>query len=58
MALSSDEMHEVKLYIINNPHIRNIEWLSSLTGRCERTVRKALNELNIARSTKKKFYVG
>ena len=58
MALSSHEMHEVKLYIINNPYIRNIEELSRLTGYNERSVRKVLAALNITRSTKPKHCKG
>lgn len=56
--LNSDDMHMMKRFIINNPSLRNIEELARRTGYNERSIRKALKELNITRSTKPEYYVG
>ncbi len=39
--------HELKLFIINNPAIRNIEELAERTGYCTKSVVKAMKALNI-----------
>ena len=56
--LNKTDMTNMKMFIIQNPYIRNVEELSRLMGYCEKSVRKALAELNITRSTKPKHCKG
>lgn len=44
--------HELKLFIINNPTIRNIEELAEKTGYCTKSVMRAMGMLNIQISTR------
>ena len=56
--LNKTDMTNMMMFIIENPYIRKIEELSRLTGYCEKSVRKALADLNITRSTKPKHCKG
>jgi hypothetical protein len=52
------DYQSLKLFIINNPAIRNIEELAEKTGYCTKSVMKAMKALNIPASSKPKYCRG